>query len=345
MTETSQLRFPYDEMPEFGAIVEIAEGILWTRLPLPYRLDHVNIYFIRDGEGWAIIDTGIRTDEAIATLEAVLAGPLEGAPITRVIATHAHPDHVGLAGWLCEKFDAPLLTSFSTYMGVRVVSQGRSDADTRYSFSFYRSHGMSEELASLVAIRGNEYLKHVYPMPLQFLRLLMADVLEIGGRTFRVMTGDGHAQEQVMLYCEEEKLFFAADQVIERISPNISVFEGDPNGDPLGHFLRSLRLMRQEIPDDVLVLSGHRRPFYGLHARCTELEEHHEERCDLIREACAKGPHSTADLVPILFTRKLDPHQMSFAFTETLAHVNRLVRRGEIESRTDGDRVIHVAAG
>lgn len=344
MAKGETLRFPYDEMPAFGDVVEIAEGILWTRLPLPYLLDHVNIYFIRDGEGWAIIDTGIRTDEAIAALEAVLAGPLGGAPITRVIVTHAHPDHVGLAGWLCEKFDAPLLTSYSSYMGVRVISSGRSDEDTRYSFRFYRSHGMSEELASLVAIRGNEYLKHVYPMPLQFLRLLMADVLEIGGRTFRVMTGDGHSQEQVMLYCEEEKLFFAADQVIERISPNISVFEGDPNGDPLGHFLRSLRLIRQEIPDDVLVLSGHRRPFYGLHARCAELEEHHEDRCDLIRAACAKGPHSTADLVPILFTRKLDPHQMSFAFTETLAHVNRLVRRGEIESRVEGGRVVHVSA-
>lgn len=191
----------------------------------------------------------------------------------------------------------------------------------------------------------NEYLNRVTPLPLEFLRLVMADVIEIGTRSFRVMTGEGHAQEQVMLYCEDEKLLFSADQVIERISPNISVFEGDPHGDPLGHFLRSLRLMRSELPDDVLVLSGHRRPFYGLHSRCAELEVHHEERCDLIRDACATAPRSVADLVPFLFPRTLDPHQMSFAFTETLAHVNRLVRRAEIETRESEERIVHVPAG
>ena len=339
------LTVPFETMPDFGEMIEIADGILWPCIPLPYRLDHVNIYFLRDGDGWAVIDTGIRTEEAIGIWEAIFAGPMRGARITRVIVTHAHPDHIGLAGWMCARFDAPLLTSFSTYMGCQVISQGRSETATRHSFDFYRSHGMSEELASLVAIRGNEYLNRVTPLPLEFLRLVMADVIEIGTRSFRVMTGEGHAQEQVMLYCEDEKLLFSADQVIERISPNISVFEGDPHGDPLGHFLRSLRLMRSELPDDVLVLSGHRRPFYGLHARCAELEVHHEERCDLIRDACATAPRSVADLVPVLFPRTLDPHQMSFAFTETLALVNRLVRRAEIETRESEERIVHVPAG
>ncbi|MCB1426990.1 MAG: MBL fold metallo-hydrolase [Zhengella sp.] len=340
--DSGTLRFPFQTMPAYGEMIEVREGILWTCIPLPYRLDHVNIYFLRDGAGWAVIDTGIQTGEAKKVWETLLSGPMRAETITRVIVTHHHPDHIGLAGWLCERFNAPLLTSYSTYMGSQFISLARSENMTRYTFDFYRGHGMSEEHASLVAIQGNEYLRRVSALPDRFLRLVMADVLEIGGRSLRVVTGDGHAQEQVMLYSEADNLLFAADQVLERISPNVSVFAGEPNGDPLGHYLRSLRLMRNELPEDVLVLAGHRRPFIGLHARCTELEDHHEERCDRIREACAADPHSVADLVPVLFPRELDAHQMSFAFTETLAHVNRLVRRGEIETVQQGERLVSV---
>lgn len=328
--QTEDLRFPFESAPGFGEIVEIADGILWTRVPLPYQLDHVNIFFIQDGYGWAVIDTGIVTPEAKQVWENLLTGPLRDMPITRVIVTHLHPDHIGLAGWLCERFQAPLLTSYSTYMGCQVTSLGASDDVTRENFDFYRSHGMSEEVAGIVAIQGNDYLRRVGKLPTSFLRLVFADVLTIGARTFRVLTGDGHAPEQLMLYCEEEKLLFAADQVIESISPNVSVYAVEAMGDPLGHFLRSIRMLRSEIPDDVLVLPGHRRPFFGLHARCRALEAHHDERCARILKVCAESPRTVADLVPVIFNRPLDPHQMTFAFTETLAHVNRLVRRGEV---------------
>ncbi|WBU62324.1 MBL fold metallo-hydrolase [Paracoccus albus] len=325
------LTFPFQDVPEFGDPVEIAEGIIWVRFPLPFALDHVNVYFIRDGEGWAVIDTGINTKPAIATWQAVLRDVLRGEPITRVIATHVHPDHIGLAGWLCERFDAPLLTSLSSYSESRLISLAPNETGSRQFFDFYVSHGMTAEGAGIVAIRGNEYLQLVYPLPRSYHRLVRADVLNIGHREFRVVTGEGHAAEQIMLYCHEESLLFCADQVLERISPNVSVSATDPNGDPLGHFLRSLRQLRQDIPAEVLVLPGHRRPFHGLHTRAAELEEHHEQRCDLIRRACTVAPQTVADLVPVLFPRKLDAHQMSFAFTETLAHVNRLVRRGELD--------------
>ena len=340
----STLVFPFAQMPPFGELVEIGEGILWTRIPLPYRLDHVNVYLLRDGDGWTVIDTGIRTEEALAAWETLFTGPLKGLRISRVIVTHFHPDHIGLAGWLCARFDAPLLTSLSSYMSSKVVSMAHDENALRQHFDFYVSHGMSEQGAGVVAIQGNEYLHRVFELPHTFLRLLMPDLLEIGERSFRVLTGDGHAPEQVILYCEKDRIVFAADQVMERITPNISVYAGEPNGDPLGHFLRSLRWLRSEIPNDVLVLPGHRRPFYGLHERCAELEAHHEERCNAIRLACAQGPHSVADLVPVLFRRQLDPHQMSFAFTETLAHVNRLVRRGEIETVRRGSRLFNQPA-
>ena len=333
----ANLEFPFENSPEFGEMIEIAPGILWLKLPLPYRLDHVNIYLIEDDDGWAIIDTGIKTPEAMAMWDAVLAGRFANVKISKVIVTHFHPDHIGLAGWLCERLDAPLLTSQSTYMTSKVISLAPHEMGSRQYFDFYASHGMSDEVAGLVAIRGNDYLSCVAELPSSFLRLLAGDSLTIGQRQFRVLTSDGHAPEQILLYCPAEKLLFAADQVLEKISPNIGVYAGDQNGDPLGHFLRSLRFLRTEIPDDVLVLPGHRRPFYGLHKRCEELEEHHEERCDLIRDACADRPYSTAELVPTVFPRPLDPHQMGFAFTETLAHAHRLARRGEIrEIRREG---------
>lgn len=335
------LEFPFESGPAYGDVTEVADGLLWLRIPLPYLLDHVNIYLVQDGDSWVVIDTGIQTDEAIAVWQQLFDGPLKGFCISRVIATHFHPDHIGLAGWMCERFNAPLLTSFSTYMGSQVISLAPEKNSLRQFFDFYISHGMTEEGAGIVAIQGNEYLQCVSDLPSTFLRLMMPDTLEIGNRSFRVLSGDGHAPEQIMLYCAEEKLLFAADQVIEKISPNVSVYAGEPKGDPLGHFLRSLRLLRNEIPDDVLVLPGHRRPFYGLQLRCKELEAHHEIRCDLIRSACAKAPQSVADLVPVLFPRQLDPHQMSFAFTETLAHVNRLVRRGEIETVKQGNRLVN----
>tara|TARA_R110002126_G_scaffold291787_2_gene458248 strand:- start:21390 stop:22487 length:1098 start_codon:yes stop_codon:yes gene_type:complete len=327
----AELKFPHAQPPENGKVKEIAPGILWLRMPLPFQLDHVNIYLIRDGDGWAVLDTGISNDVSKQAWQQLLGGELAGEKLTRVIVTHFHPDHIGLAGWLCAQHDIPLLTSYSAYLGCQNLSLDPKSLESRQSFDFYMQHGMSEETATLVSTRGHEYLHQVEPLPTTYLRLLLGDMLTIGDRRFRVLSGDGHAPEQIMLYCEEDKLFFAADQVIARISPNISVWAGEPNGDPLGHYLRSLRWLSAEMPGDVLVLPGHQLPFYGLHTRCAELVSHHEFRCDQIMSACAERPRTVAELVPVLFPRPLDPHQMSFAFTETLAHANRLARRGDVE--------------
>ena len=338
----NRLEFPFQDIPGPGEVVTIADGILWARIPLPYRLDHVNVYLIRDGEAWALVDTGINTPEARAAWDTLFTRTLPDLKISRVIVTHHHPDHIGLAGWICERFGAALMTSQTAYMSSRVLSLAPQETGLRQYFDFYVSQGMNEESAGLVAIQGSEYLRRVSDLPLTFLRLVQSDKIAIGDSEYRVITVDGHAPEQIMLYNDKDRLLFAADQVIERISPNVSVFANEPNGDPLGHFLRSLRLMRQELPNDVLVLSGHGRPFRGLHERCLDLERHHEERCQRIRDACLGGRQSVADLVPILFPRPLDPHQMSFAFTETLAHVNRLMRRSELRMSVDNGRIFYV---
>lgn len=338
MTPLPALGFPFGELPAFGEVKEIADGLLWVRIPLPYVLDHVNIYLLEDGGGWAVIDTGTNTPEAIAVWEALFSGPLSGMKISRVVVTHFHPDHMGLAGWFQKVHGTHLLTSPGSHALGRLFSQRRSEEAIRQNFDFFLRHGLSAETAGLIALHDEEYPKHVAPVPPDFERIVQGDTLTIGARTFRVLTGDGHAPEQVMLHSAEEGLFFAADQVMERITPNVGIEAAEPTSDPLGHFLGSLRRIADEVPGDVLVLPGHHRPFTGLATRCHELILHHQERCDLILAACARRPHSAADLVPLLFQRELDAHQMWFAVTETLAHANRLIRRSELAVIDQSDR-------
>lgn len=331
----TDLRFPFPEAPAPGAFIEIAPGILWLRLPLPFRLDHVNVYLIEDGDGWAVVDAGIGNDASRQVWEALVAGPLAGRRLTRLIVTHYHPDHIGLAGWLCKRFDIPLLTSETSWLGCLNISLNPGALDAKPYRDFYARHGLDADTTGLVCSQGHNYLTMVEPLPPTFMRLVAGDTLKIGGRRFEVLSGDGHAPEQIMLWCPDEKLFLAADQVIEKITPNVSVWAVDPMGDPLGLYLRSLYGLCADLPEDALVMPGHRLPFVGLHERCRELADHHAERCRTIEQACAGVTHSVADLVPVLFPRPLDPHQLSFAFSEVHAHVNYMLRRGELVHAED----------
>ncbi|HZT46809.1 MAG TPA: MBL fold metallo-hydrolase [Hyphomicrobiaceae bacterium] len=340
----SPLVYPAPEPPRPGETVEIAPGILWARIPLPFRLDHINVYLIDDGSGWAVIDTGIGNDATKAVWSALVGGPLAGRPLTRLIVTHFHPDHIGLAGWLCERFELPLLTSQTSYLSCANISLSPGALDAKPYRDFYLRHGLDAATTQRVATQGHGYLKMVSGLPPTFLRLVAGDTLEIGGRTFDVLTGNGHAPEQVMLYCRDDKIFLAADQVLAKITPNISVWAVDPQGDPLGLYMRSLNELRTRIAADALVLPGHQLPFLGLHTRSNELIAHHEARCAAIAAACRTAPRSAAELVPVLFSRELDPHQMSFAFSEVQAHVNFMLRRGELAWLEGSDEVERVAA-
>jgi len=326
-TAESQLEFPYPTPPQPGEPFEVAPGILWLRLPLPFQLDHVNVYLIEDTAGWTVLDTGIGNQRTRRVWEALLAGPLAGATLTQVISTHHHPDHVGLAGWLTEHFGLPLYMSQTDYLLSLNLHLNPGALDSEPFRQFYLRHGLDAETTTRVVTQGHNYLKMLTGLPPTFRRLIAGDRLRIGRREFEVLTGGGHAPEQLMLYCRPEKLFLAADQVLARISPNVSVWAVDPQGDPLAIYMRSLAALRAELPPDALVLPGHDVPFFGLHVRIGELEAHHERRCAAIADACRTTPRSAAEIVPVLFRRPLGPHEMSFAFSEVLAHVNFMHRR------------------
>jgi glyoxylase-like metal-dependent hydrolase (beta-lactamase superfamily II) len=339
-----QLVFPHAEPPAPGTTIEIAPGILWARLALPFQLNHVNIYLIDDGKGWTLIDTGLGDKATQAAWQALFEGPLATRPLTRIIATHFHPDHVGSAGFLLRKFDVPLVMTATEYLQCLNLHLDPGALEAPHYRRFYLEHGLDAETTQAVVTGGHAYLKLLSGLPPVYHRVVAGDALRIGTREFEVLTGGGHSPEEIMLLDRADKLFFSADQVLAKISPNVSVMAVDPEGDPLGQYLRSLRALRRDIGDDVLVLPGHNLPFYGLHVRIAELIEHHDARCGRILRACAAAPQSAAELISVLFARKLDPHQTGFAFSEVLAHVNYMLRQGMLKETGSSDGIRRVIA-
>lgn len=327
------ISLPFETPPPTGEPTEIAPGILWLRLALPFRLDHVNVYVIRDGVGYAIFDTGIFDETTRAVWTTLLAGALDG-PITRIIVSHYHPDHAGMAGWLAERTGAPVLMPATEYLTSLVLMLDPAALDSEPYRNFYRAHGLDAATTDSLLTLGNRYLKMVAPLPRTYRRLIAGETLLIDRTAFGVTTAGGHAPEQAMLHAPARNLLLCADQVLARISPNIGVDAHDPDGDPLGIYLRSLATLRATIPAETLVLPGHNLPFHGLHTRIDELTTHHQARCDAIEAACRVKPYNVQELMPVIFRRPIDdPHQMGFAFSEALAHVNYMRRTGRLEQR------------
>lgn len=316
--------------PGPGEAREVAPGVLWLRFPLPYQLDHVNIYLIEDTNGWAVLDTGIADEPTREIWETVFSKVMRGRKPSRLIVTHHHPDHVGLAGWMAQRFDIPVHMTPTEFLMGKYLGSSRKAIHGEFYVDHYMRHGAPMDQVEQVVSRGHSYLERITELPDWFLTLDPEIALTIGGRNFRIMTGGGHSPDQAMLYCDEEALFFAADQVIERISPNVSVHAMEPENDPLGKFIRSLHQIQREVAEDALTLPGHHRPLTTPHKRAAELVAHHEARCDQLAELVAEQPMSIAEITPKLFTRKMDPHQTSFAFSETHAHVNYMIRMGRL---------------
>src|ERR1700719_1819309 len=298
------LQFPVAAPPRPGETLAIAPGVHWLRMPLPFALDHINLWLLEDGAGWTIGDTGYAMAQTEELWERIFAERLGGLPVTRVIVTHYHPDHIGLADWLTQRWQAPLWGTEKEWLSARV----------------------------------NSYRRGVPSVPASFQRLADGMAIGIGGRDWRVIVGEGHAPELACLYCAETGVLISDDQVLPRISPNISVQAHEPDGDPLVRYLRSLDKIRAAVPAETLVLPSHNLPFYGVHDRIDELAAHHRARCDDVIAACDR-PKSAADLLPVLFKRQLDRHQMGFALGEALAHLHYLQRHGALARRTGSDGV------
>ncbi|HHX91823.1 MAG TPA: MBL fold metallo-hydrolase [Paracoccus sp.] len=329
-TVEKQSLTPFPAPPAPGEAIEVAPGILWLRFPLPYLLDHVNVYLIEDGDGWAVLDTGISDDLTRDIWEAVFDKVIGGRKLTRVIISHHHPDHVGLAGWMARRFDIPVHMTHTEFLMCKYLGSSHQAIHGTFYADHYTRHGAPQDQVDLVVSRGHSYLERITELPDWFITLDARTPLTLGGRSFQVLTGGGHSPDQAMLYAPDEKLFLATDQVIERISPNVSVHAMEPEADPLGSFIDSLQAIRKVVAADALTLPGHHLPLTDPHRRAGELIAHHEARCAMLADLVGARPLSVAEITPKLFTRKMDPHQFSFAFSETLAHVNYMIRQGRL---------------
>ncbi|MCF8483434.1 MAG: MBL fold metallo-hydrolase [Rhodospirillum sp.] len=333
----SDLDFPFLDIPGPGETREVAPGLLWIRMPLPFALDHINLWALEDGPGWTLVDTGLGDDRTRGLWETLLAGPLAGRPVTRLLCTHFHPDHMGLTRTLTERTGAMLWASLGEWAFGRMLAMTGDGPFIAMAEPFYRRAGMDLSGLEEVLGRGNGYAQKVEMIPPTFQRLVDGETVPIGGRDWRVVVGRGHAPEHVCLWCSEDSLLISGDQILPKITPNISIWPSEPLGDPLAAYLESLGKF-VSMDTNTLILPSHKLPFRGLHRRLADLAAHHEARLDEALEACGQTPMTAAEFVPVLFKRHLDIHQMPFALGEALAHIHWLEKRGMVR-REEADGV------
>jgi glyoxylase-like metal-dependent hydrolase (beta-lactamase superfamily II) len=332
------LSYPFPEVPAPGATLEVAPGIHWLSMPLPFQLDHINLWLLDDDDGWTLVDTGIGNEETRSLWQRILVN----RKVKRVILTHYHPDHAGNAAWLCRRHGAELWTTQGEYLTAHAVRTSSAGYTADAVLAVFRKNGLDEERAARMRAPRNRYAELVPEFPLCYRRIIESDEVAVGKASWRAIIGHGHAPEHLSLFSKNLDTVIAGDMLLSTISTNVSVWSIDPEGDPLRLFLDSIARYR-ELPADVLVLPSHGKPFRGAHRRVEQLEKHHADRLSELSESL-KTPQSAADLLGVLFRRPLDTHQTFFAMGEAIAHLNYLYYAGRAQRALGNDGIMRYAA-
>ena len=360
-----QLDYPLgDNLPDGGSTLQVAPGIKWIRMVLPFALNHINLWLLRDEmedpsnpgvtlQGWTVVDCCISRAESKAQWETIFATQLEGLPILRVICTHMHPDHIGLASWLCARWttashECRLWVSATDFNSARIGSQSTTGFGGEDAALFFAAHGLTDaDSIEKIKARTGYYSAMVPDVPKSYVRLMDGKTVGIGSgtnrHTWRCISGYGHAPEHIALYCDALNVLISGDMILPRISTNVSVYDMEPEADALSLFLESIDKFLP-LPTDALCLPSHGKPFRGLHTRIQQLHDHHRDRLVEVIEACLEKPCSAADILPIMFKRELDLHQTTFAMGEALAHLHLLWFEGKLQRRLGGDGIYRFAA-
>lgn len=336
------ITYPFERQPAAGEAQELVPGLRWVRMPLPFELNHINLWLLEETDGWTIVDTGLNLDELKRQWEAVLAAHCREKPVKRIIVTHCHPDHLGLARWLGAKTGAGIWITQGEMLNAYAWYHQLPNYDVEGMVGFFRRHGLDEARAGMLFNRGPTYRGRVDGLPTAYHRLIEGDRLRIGGNDWRVIVGYGHSPEHASLHCAALNVLISGDMLLPRISTNVSAMSSTPDGNPLGWFLGSVERLT-ELPADTLVLPSHGRPFRGIHARAAQLAAHHEERFAALLAALGT-PKSACELIPTLFQRELDAHQIMFAMGESIAHLNYLEHAGRVRRSSGADGVFRFVA-
>lgn len=330
----SEITYPFDKTVPTEEPARIVPNIHWLRMPLPFVLNHVNIWLLQDEGGWCTVDTGVTWD----TGKSVWNRCLCQYTLVRQVVTHYHPDHIGLAGWLEQKTGASVWMTRGEYLTALACRNQLESYSVDAMIRLFEWHGLDESRVKALKVRGHVYGQGCPVLPSTCHYIRDGDRITIGSHEWEVIAGYGHAAEHASFYCRELNILISGDMLLPSISTNIPVMAVDPLGNPLKEFLESVRRFL-DLPADTLVLPSHGRPFLGIHARVRFLEEHHRSQCHAVLRACAV-PRTACELLPVLFEREIvDAHQYMFAMGESIAHLNYLEKQRKLK-RLERDGVI-----
>lgn len=338
MMPPPDIDYEFAHKPDVGTTLEIAPGIHWLRMPLPFALSHINLWLFRDGDAWTIVDTGLGTDDSKQVWEVAFSDAMQGLPVARVIVTHLHPDHVGCAGWLTERFGVDLWMTREEYMLCRVLVADTGRSAPARGVDFYRAAGYSDEQLDDYKQRFGMFGRAICPLPESYQRLCDGQTGRVGDYEWEVVVGSGHSPEHACFFNEELNLFVSGDQVLPSISANVSVYPTEPGGNPLKDWIESLNAIKTRIPEDVLVLPAHGKPFRGAHRRIDQLVNEHLRRLDILLDHC-RSPSRAVDVFPSLYRAKIDRGNLMFATGEAIAHLNYLINEQLVAVETDKNGV------
>jgi len=326
----SGLMFPHADYPATGTALEVADGIFWMSTPVPFvGLKQVNVWLLRDGDGWTMIDCGYGKPDVQKIITAGWDQVLGGRPIKRLIVTHFHPDHAGNSGWICAKWGLRPRMSHGEWLTANLAVLNRNTDHLQNRATFYLRHGLDDARVQRF-IKGVVLYSDGVTLPPDHKRLRGGDIVTIGADRWKVMIGEGHSPEHVSLYCAERRILIAGDQILPNITTNVSTWQVEPEFDAVGAFLKACKMFKAELHPDTFVLPSHRRPFRNVGALLRELDEHHAVRLNLILESVGRDI-SAGELIDVLFTPGLDGHQIGFAMGEAIAHLNHLVELGHLQ--------------
>jgi glyoxylase-like metal-dependent hydrolase (beta-lactamase superfamily II) len=332
------IRYEFDTRPDTGDAMEIAPGVFWLRMYLPFSLSHINLWILGDGDGWTVVDTGVNVEECRDTWDRMFETVMRERPLDRVVVTHLHPDHVGCAGWLTDRFDVPLWMTRDEYLLARVLVADTGRSTPEEGDRFYRGAGFQADQMDFYHRMFGLFGKFVHELPESFHRIRDGDSITIGDHAWEVIVGRGHSPEHACLFNAEQNLLISGDQLLPTISSNVSVFPTEPEANPLADWLDSLKALKERIPQDVLVLPAHGKPFRGAHERLDELIAEHLDCLDKLEARC-REPQRAVDVFPALFKSKIDNKNLIMATGESIAHLNYLLEAGRMMVERDDNGV------
>jgi glyoxylase-like metal-dependent hydrolase (beta-lactamase superfamily II) len=332
--KTDSVRYEFDEHPDIGETMQIAPGLFWLRMYLPFSLSHINLWLLEDGDGWSIVETGVNIDECRDIWTKTLNGRMKDRPLRRVIVTHLHPDHIGCAGWLTDQFDAPLWMTRDEYLLSRILVADTGRAAPDEGDRFYTAAGFEPDQMEFYHRIFGMFGKYVAELPESYHRLREGDTVEIGDHSWEIIVGKGHSPEHACLYCAKLNMLISGDQLLPTISSNVSVFPTEPEANPLADWLDSLQKLKDRVPADVLVLPAHGKPFRGAHERLDALVAEHLECLEKLQAHCTE-PKRAVDVFATLFKSRIDNRNLIMATGESIAHFNYLLNKGRIGVERD----------